>query len=962
MAWPFTIYLHTHTQNTDSISVDASHAYPRWWIVTWVVGVLLVLGGAHVAYGQNDALAARTASAAEGTITGTVVDAKTNGPLPGVNVVVEGTAQGAVTDAEGRYTLPVAAGDVALTVSYIGYETVEAEIDVAGGATVEKDFVLEEDLVGIDEVVVVGSRVNERTVLESAVPIDVLSSEELETSAQVGTAEMLQTMAPSINFPREGMGDGTETVRPIYFRGLGPDQLLVLINGKRRHTSAIRSGGSSAGVDLNAIPQSAIERIEILRDGASAQYGSDAVSGVINIILKDNPGTALSTRTGLYSEGDGETAQLNLNHGFTVGSNGFFHVSGDFRYNDYVNRAGPDGNQQYWGTTRNGDGEIVYEAPQEDRLNELWQEDPQVTFRMGEPMRIGGGLFFNGEFRLGEGATSMYTFGGVSHRFAESGCFYRRASQSARYSVLYPNGFLPLYSNYTTDASAAVGLKGLVGSWTWDASTTYGGNLFQRNMDNTHNATLQEYSPTYMKVGSKAFQQIAANFDVTRTVDVGMANPLNIGMGTELRVENYQIGAGQRESYIDGGFDIPTGPDAGEQPAVGCQCFPGFRPSDEVSAWRQNVGAYLDLSMDVTDALFLTTAGRFENYSDFGSTATVKAAGRFEFIDGYAVRSAFNTGFRAPSMLQTYYSSTQTGFFRNEATGELEGREVRTLPISSPAAQALGAAELEPETSRNISAGITMNPIRSLTLTADYYNIRVDDRIVLTSNFFASSNPQVAQLFDDAGLENIAGGRFFTNAVDTRTYGVDIVARYGLDLGAAGTARFTGSMNFTRNRVIGITGTPPELSDLEENIFDEEREMAFELNYPRQNLSLMLNYEVSRFGVMLRGWRPGEVVGAETADLDGDGTSERVILDGYNRVPPTWIADLEVSYGFSSGLTVALGGTNLFDRRPPKARAVEYQGQTFDSRFNGNFPYVNQFDNSFGVSGGFYYVRANYTF
>ena len=933
---------------------------------TWTSALLLlVLCATH----PNRAWA--QAADVEGTITGTVLDAATGDPVVGANIMIEGTLIGTVTNSEGTYTLSLAPGSVDLRASYIGYTSVTEEVTVAPEEAVEKNFRLQEDLIGMGELVVTGTRSNERSVIESAVPIDVLSAEELQGTGQIETAQLLQVMAPSIDFPRQAMGDGTETVRPVYFRGLGPDQVLVLVNGKRRHIASIRSGSSTAGVDLNAIPAGAIERIEILRDGASAQYGSDAVSGVINVILSEEAGTNLSARTGIYREGDGETIATNLSHGFNLPSGGFLHFSGDFRYSGLVNRAGPDGNQQYWGTQYDDDGNVTYDPVaergiDEDYLNELWAANPEVTFRFGDPKTIGGGLFFNGEFPLSaSSSTTLYSFGGLTSRYAESSCYFRRPNQSDRVTMLqgYGDGFLPLYSNYTTDASVSAGLKGNVSAWSWDVSSTYGGNFFDRNLKDTHNATYGPLSPTRMDIGTHTFQQVVNNVDVFRSFDAGLASPLAVSVGGELRFENYQIGAGQPESYLDGGFRIPFGPDAGEQASVGCQCFPGFRPSDEVDDWRSNAGVYLDLSADLTSALFLTGAVRFENYSDFGTALTYKVASRFELMEGVALRGAFNTGFRAPALLQSYYSSTQTGFFTNDDTGEIEGREVRTFRLNEPAALALGATALEPETSRNFSGGLTFNPLPELVFTADYYNIRVYDRVVLTSNFFRS-NPLVAELFDNAGLYEVQGGRFFTNAINTLTYGLDLVARYGLNLGTKGQLRFTGSANFTRNSIKDgdVVGTPPQLAELEESIFNEESEMAFELSYPRQNLSLMLNYDVKNFGVMLRGWRPGEIIGAETMDFDDGKGEQRLILDGYNRVPPTLLMDLELTYRFANGFTFAVGGTNIFDKRPPLNQTVEYRGQTFNGSFNGNFPYVNQFNNSFGVAGAFYYTRFSYTF
>jgi len=642
-------------------------------------------------------------------VEGTVTDATAGGPLVGVNVRIAGTTEGTATGDDGTYRLSVDPGEVMLRASYTGFQAATQTVEVEAGETATLDFALQTTMVNMNDVVVVGSRGVQRTALESPTPKDVVSSEELEAAGTVETAQMLQKMVPSVDFPREAMGDGTETVRPIRFRGLGPDQVLVLVNGKRRHKAAIETGGHSAGVDLNAIPANAIKRIEVLRDGASAQYGSDAVAGVINVILKDEVGTEISAKSGIYGEGDGETFNLSLDHGVRIDDQGFFRLSGQARYRGFVNRAGPDQRQQYWGTTVNTDAPSVsndktgedaddffedvvpndgvdttFYAPEQDRLNALWEENPEKTFNMGKPEKVDGGVFFNGEVPFEAANATAYTFGGATRKHSRSGCFPRLPKSSARYNVQFPNGFTPQYVNNSTDASAAVGVRGSDGNWSWDVSSKYGGNFFDRNMDETHNATYQQFSPTSFNVGTKTSQQVVNNVDVTRTIETDALNTLNVSVGGEVRLQNYQIGAGEPKSYLDGGMDIPAGPDEGGQPSVGSQCFPGFTPSDEVDTWRQNVGGYVDVTSDLTEDLLLSTVLRFENYSDFGSTLTYKVAGRWEFADGFAIRGSANTGFKAPALLQSNFSSTQTGFEDVDGDGLQEGIEIRTFPPRQP--------------------------------------------------------------------------------------------------------------------------------------------------------------------------------------------------------------------------------------------------------------------------------------
>jgi iron complex outermembrane receptor protein len=932
---------------------------------------------------------AQSARAQEATIKGTVTDVKKEAPLVGVNVRVVGTTTGTATGPDGTYSFSVEPGEMTLRASYTGYETLKRTITVEAGQTKTVDFTLQSSMVNVNEVVVVGSRSTQRTALESPTAKDVVSGEDLESAGTSRTGEMLQKAIPSIDMPREAMGDGTQTVRPIRMRGLGSDQVLTLINGKRRHKSAIQSGGHSAGVDMSAIPASAIGKVEVLRDGASAQYGSDAIAGVINIQLAEETGFNLSAKSGVYSEGDGETVQLDASYGVSVADEGFFHIAGNFRHNKLVNRTGPDNRQQYWGTTVEetdpsssdktgeqagdfyqdlapGDGmDTTYYAPDEDRLNQLWEENPERTFRMGEPKRTEGGVFFNSEVPIESIGAEAYSFGGVSRRNARSGCFPRLPIQSDRFNVQFPNGFLPIYDDISTDASVAGGVKGETDKWTWDVSSQYGGNFFDRRMDDTHNATYQEFSPTFFDIGTKTTQQVVNNVDITRTVETDALNTLNVSAGGEVRLENYQIGAGEPRSYTDGGQSIPAGPDRGGQPAVGSQCFPGFTPADEVDTWRQNVGGYVDVSTDITENLLFNAAMRFENNSQYGSVFTYKVAGRYEFLDGYAIRGSFNTGFKAPSLLQSNFSSTQTGFEDVDGDGFQEGIDIRTFPLDSRAAQALDLPSLEPETSINFSGGITAEPIDNMSITVDGYDIRVEDRISSSSTFFREDGGPIDQVFDqDPALSALNAGSFLTNAYDTHVYGVDAVIRYGFSLGDYGQMRLSTSYNWREREVVegSVNELPGPLEEKGVALCDLDCRMSYEEALPQSSLNATVNYSYGGLDVMVRGWRVGEQINAQTNDLDGDGSQERVVLDNVNRVPPTLLIDAEVSYEFTSGVTLGVGADNLFDTRPPRTKQVQAGGTTFDNSYSGNWPYVNIFDNAYGVAGGFYYATVEYSF
>ena len=934
-----------------------------------------------------------TARAQEATIEGTITNASTGEALIGVNLLVVGTGTGAASDVEGTYRLSVDPGSITIRASYTGFESTRKTVDVDPGEVASVDFVLVSELVSVDEVVVVGSRSTQRTALESATAKDVVDGADLQSAGTSRTGEMLQKSIPSIDQPREAMGDGTQTVRPIRMRGLGSDQVLTLVNGKRRHKSAIENGGHSAGVDMGAIPASAIGSVEVLRDGASAQYGSDAIAGVINIKLDQELGFNASAKTGLYSEGDGETIQLDAGYGVGIGQEGFFKLSGNFRRNELVNRTGPDRRQQWWGTVVKDPGaadlekgvdqtgeemkdfyedkiindgaDTTFFSPEQDRLNELWEENPEKTFKMGEPERTEGSVFFNSEVPIESTGATAYSFGGVSRRNARSGCFPRLPVQSARFNVQFPSGFLPMYDDISTDASLAGGVRGDTEKWAWDVSSKYGGNFFDRRMDDTHNATYQEFSPTFFDIGTKTAQEVTSNVDVTRTVETDAVSTLNISVGGEARFENYQIGAGEPKSYLDGGQSIPTGPDKGGQPAVGSQCFPGFQPSDEVDTWRQNAGGYLDVSMDVTDDLLVNGAVRFESYSDFGSTFTSKVAARYEVLDGYALRGSFSSGFKAPSLLQSNFSSTQTGFQDIDNDGFQEGIDIRTFPLDSRAAQVLNLPALDPETSVNFSGGVTAEPIENMSITIDGYDIQVNDRISSSTTFIREAGGPIDEVFEgNPSLSALNAGSFLTNAYDTHVYGVDVVARYGFTLGDYGQMRVTSSFNWREREVVegSINELPAPLKEKDVGLCDLDCQLSFEEQLPQSSLSAKVDYTLGGLSVTVRGWRVGEQIDPITNDLNGDGSEQLVALGNVNRVPPTLLIDAEVSYDFTSGLTLGIGGDNLFDTRPPRTRRVQAGGTTFDNSYSGNWPLVQQFDNAFGVAGGFYYARIGYSF
>jgi iron complex outermembrane receptor protein len=642
-------------------------------------------------------------------------------PVANATVSIPELGLTATTDQNGRYTLAVPAESVKgqtvdVRVVATGLQSKTAKVTLAAGS-LTRDFALG---FAFAQEVIVGSRAA-GTAAEKAVPVDVFTREQIEeASGTTETNQIVQSLSPSFNFPRPTITDGTDSVRPATLRNLGPDQLLVLVNGKRRHLSALVNvnnsvGRGSSGVDLNAIPSPAIERIEVLRDGAAAQYGSDAIAGVINIVLKSgvDPLT-LGVRGGTTTHSDGELLDVNGTWGAAVGR-GSINLTAEYRDRNETNRASRDPRDQV----------VVGDAGSNavPQPNHHWG-DSEATDIIG---------FLNANIPLNDDATtSFYAFGGWSRRDGSHGGFYRRALQDTNWPQIYPLGFLPLIEPDVEDYSATGGIRGVVSNVFWDASAQYGHNRFDFNLRNTLNTSLGPTIPpnkTTFYAGGLEFNHFLANLDLTREFDVGLAGPLNVAGGLEYRHENFRQIEGEPDSYRDGG--VPN--QLGGKAAPGAQVFPGYRPSNLVDTGRDSYAVYLDFEADVLKTVRIGLAGRFEDYSDFGDTSDGKITLRFQPIQPLVFRAAASTGFRAPSLSQANFSSVSTTFL--QVGGVLTPFEVATFRVESPEAAVLGAEPLKPEESTNLSAGVVVSPARALELTADFWSIDIDDRIVLSGNF-----------------------------------------------------------------------------------------------------------------------------------------------------------------------------------------------------------------------------------
>ena len=851
-----------------------------------------------------------------GTITGKVTEAESGSPISGVSVSVAGTQLGAITRADGSYRIAVPPGRYEIRARLLGYEAGRDSITVTAGGSLTKNFTLAKAVNNLEQVVVTGTRRQDRTVVDAPTPIDVLSAKDIKASGRTETAQIIQMLAPSFNFPRATIADGTDHVRPATLRGLGPDQLLVLVNGKRRHTSALVNvnaiGRGSAGVDLNAIPASAIDRIEVLRDGAAAQYGSDAIAGVINIILKSDVPTDFSSTVGQTSEGDGTVTQFAGTHALHFG-NAFLTLSGEFRFRDSTNRSLPDTRQQYFaGDPRNAN------AP----IQNHWQGDAKTTDY---------GVFASFGKPLGSNA-ELYAFGGTTQRNGKSAGFFRRPLDDRTVRSLHPNGFLPLITSDILDFSLGTGVKGTRAKWNYDLSLVHGYNRFAFGVNNSNNVSLGNASPTSFDAGGFNFAQSTLNLDLQRQVRWGLPRPVSVALGSEFRRDAYNIFQGERASWVDGGIPVLDGPNKGARAAAGSQVFPGFRPTDEVNASRTNLAAYLDLETNLLQRWTVGAAARAETYSDFGSATTGKLASRFEVGRGLALRGALATGFRAPSLAQSWFSSTATNFIGSPPVAV----DNKTFPVNTPVARLLGASDLTPEKSVNISYGVTFSPARAFTLSVDFYRIDVDDRVVLTGNLITA---QTVALLTANGYPGIGGARYFTNAIDSRTDGVDVVANYGVQLSRNQTLRLGAAYNNTINRVRRVKPTPPQLSSIGEAIFDRTARVTFERGQPRSNTRFTGDYAWKKLSAITQLQRYGSIASAASV-------TNRA-LDQY--FTAKWITDMNVSYQLTNQVGFTFGADNLFNVYPDKLLPANSNSLTF--QYSGATP--------FGFNGRFVFLRAN---
>jgi len=764
-------------------------------------------------------------------------------------------------------------------------------------------------------VVVTGTRSLNRRTLETESPVDVISSRELLGTGSSELATVLSRLLPSMNFPRPVGADASDAVRPAQLRGLSPDQTLVLVNGKRRHTSAVvnvngTQGRGSAPVDLNAIPLAAIDHIEVLRDGAAAQYGSDAIAGVVNIILKKGAeGGEAEIQYGEYDKGDGEQTTVRGSAGFALGDKGWLRVAVEAANRNPTNRAFPDPRPEA--------------GPRRGTL----------TQRYGDPDSRPRSLFLNSQYNINENL-DWYAFANYGERKTSSAATWRtayttpfNAAAPTLRTPLYPEGFLPLQDSTSTDSSLVTGLRGELAGWRWDASLNFGRNRFELDVDNTTNLSAGFPNPgqTSFYAGKLTTTQDVANLDVARDIPVSwMAGPLTVALGLEARYESYEIGAGEPNSYFGGG----------------AQGFSGFRPENAGKNSRNNQSLYLNLEGDITSKLSGSLAVRHERYSDFGNTTSGKASARYAFTPQFALRGTVSNGFRAPSLAQESYTITTTNFL--VINGQNTPFETGTFAVGSAAASALGAQALKPERARNLSFGAQWQPIRNWTTTVDLYRIDIDDRVIFSSNLLLSS---AAAAGLNTALQNqgifVGAARYFTNAVDTRTKGVDVVSTYRMNLAQGARADFTLAYNHNDNEVRHVAATPALLADAGLVLADRQTVNRLTVGSPKDKLTLSGDYTRGTWSGHANVTRYGKfTVPQNTAALD-------------QTYDPQWVLDVSTSVRVASNWRVTLGIDNLTNRYPAQ---VTSNGNL---NVNGTQPYSVWAPN--GFNGRFFYGKVGYS-
>ena len=819
----------------------------------------------------------------------------------------------------------------------------------------------------IEKIAIIGSRVAGRSAEELPVPVDILSAEALANTGQTEVGRMLQAIAPSFNFSSSSISDGSDALRPATLRGLGPDQTLVLINGRRRHQASLihintSVGRGTAGTDMNAIPAASIKRIEVLRDGAAAQYGSDAIAGVINIVLNDaSEGGKVAVSYGEYSEGDGETTNVDITKGFNLGDNGYLNTTLNFRDRGLTNRAGLHGSCQFSGCTDLANGHLLLGDPREATAS-------RSTFRIGDADSSQFGLTINTGYELGNG--ELYGFITYSNRDNESAAFFRHNNNTGGNALLQdgdatiPSGFLPKINTEIKDFSYNMGYQtGFSDGSSLDFSYTYGQNNIDYVTSDTINSSYANslrYSSslTADEIRSSIPREASAyglelslqtlNLDYTQDYEF-----FSLAMGAEIRTDQFIVTAGDEYSYRDYDTDDKGNSLYADDRSAGTQGFGGTAPMQAVDETRDVISFYVDVETEVTEDLIVSAAARYDDYQGFGDSTNFKLAANWSITETIAIRGAMSTGFRAPSMQQLYTDNISTQFQNdpNNPGGDQIAVQVGTFRNDSNLAKAIGIPELKEEEATNFSLGTVINLSDEINLTLDWYSIDIDDRIVLSNSLGQGLSPAL----DAALIASGAGaGQFFLNGADTETKGIDIIATWNTEL-LGGDFNLTAAANFTETDVVSIY--TPQNSALggvnPSDVFSEQAISIIEEWQPQDRISLSSLYTIDNVSINLSFNRYGEY----TVTDGGSQTYGAEVL-----------TDLRINYQVTDDLSFNIGSNNLFDVYPDKNTIGNSRSGTIEDASGnivvsspGVFTYSRR-SAPFGFNGAFYYAGAEFKF
>ncbi|MFT4741736.1 MAG: iron complex outermembrane receptor protein, partial [Marivirga sp.] len=876
---------------------------------------------------------------------GKVRDGETGEALIGASVAIKGTSNGSVADLNGSYTLDLDPGKYTLSVSYIGYKTREVNVEIIIGQSKTLNISLDKNVSSLNQVTVVGSRATPRTAMESPVPIDNISASELGNTGQVVLDQQLMFKVPSYNATQQPISDAAAHFSPAGLRGLLPSRTLVLVNGKRKNSSAlvysyVTPGRGEVGVDMKSIPSSAIERVEILRDGAAAQYGSDAVAGVINLVLKKKSDPFVNLGYNVTSQGDGQQMSLETGFGFDILDKGYANFTFSHFEQMRTQRAGNitslEDEAGYWGVTDATDYSLT-------DLDGFLQRNPSAGFQVGLPdMTITSFSYNAGYTLIEESNTELYSFGTLTSRTGSAPQFARVPYWVPGFEAIYPDQefFLAEMAPQIQDNTFVLGLRSEFNDWNFDLSSTLGKSRIDYYIINSFNQSYAGASPSNFYNGAHEFSHVVNNVDLSKAFEPDGIDRLTLAFGAEHRTENYKIESGDFASYGDG-----ESPDA-QGGRTGSESFPGFKPENASNNYRNNLGLYTEITADLTEDFLIGGAARYENYSDFGENVSWKLNSRIKLLDNKLnIRASISSGFRAPALHQIYYTAVTTTLTENGVV------QNGILNNENPALRALGIPELQAETSFNVGAGFTYRITDRIGFTADIYQINVDDRIVLSGQVTATGD-SLSPI--DQVLENVGVGSagFFLNAVDTKTQGIDLVLSF--DDIVAGKGYFDGSLSANFNATTVEDINLPEFivnNGLEDNIFSREDVSRMETWRPRQKIVGNVSYNLDKISASLSGIYYGAVTYLSNNLVDDATYGGKTLLN------------VSVTYRVTEKVNLTLGVNNIANVYPDTFAQVyaDREGHPTNRNldFVGRFKYPWQ-TTQFGIDGRRYFAKMNF--